>query len=268
MSFQPITNYANETGGSLATVAAAQGANGTGITQPTGGSGILGWLSGIYNRLAGVVLAAGSAIIGKVGIDQTTPGTTNGVQDASDGPVAAGAAAGKSSLAAGVFNTAAPALTNGQQVATQLDASGNARVNPTGSVGSFATTTVTAPGNGGTVQLTLTVPAGTKWQLQAFSLLVQAANASTPRIVSANITDAAGKFPVSIAAGVNAPINANTFFTFGPGLPLSTAITSTNASVPVPQVPMGPAFTINIFIQNTNAGDTLTATASYISYPN
>lgn len=29
----------------------AQGVSGTGITQPTGGSGILGWLSGIYNSL-------------------------------------------------------------------------------------------------------------------------------------------------------------------------------------------------------------------------
>lgn len=73
-------NAAQETGGNLATIATAQGVSGTGITFPAGGSGILGWLSGIYNRLAGVVLAAGSAIIGKVGIDQTTPGTTNGVQ--------------------------------------------------------------------------------------------------------------------------------------------------------------------------------------------
>lgn len=62
------------------TIATAQGAGGTGITEPAGGSGILGWLSGIYNRLSGLVLGAGSAIIGKVGIDQTTPGTTNGVQ--------------------------------------------------------------------------------------------------------------------------------------------------------------------------------------------
>jgi len=188
--------------------------------------------------------------------------------DQAEGTVAAGTAAGKSLLTGGVFNTSAPALTNGQQAASQFDASGNLRVNPSGSVGSFATTTVTSPGNGGTVQLIVTVPAATKWQLQTFSLLVQAANASTPRVVSANIADAAGKFPVSIAAGVNAPINANTFYTFGPSLPLSTVITATNASVPCPQVAMGPAFTVNVFIQNTNAGDTLTVTANYISYPN
>jgi hypothetical protein len=51
----------------------------TGAVQPTGGTGIRGWLSGIYITLltAGIkvatlpslVLAAGTAIIGKVGID-------------------------------------------------------------------------------------------------------------------------------------------------------------------------------------------------------
>lgn len=77
-------NAAIETGGNLATIATAQGAGGTGIVQPTGGSGILGWLSGIYDRLSKVVLAAGSAIIGQVGIDQTTPGTTNKVSLGTD----------------------------------------------------------------------------------------------------------------------------------------------------------------------------------------
>ena len=76
-------------------------ADGTG-TNP--GSGARGWLSGIYARLGGTLnvvigagantigavtqagtwavnstLQAGSAIIGRVGIDQTTQGTTNGV---------------------------------------------------------------------------------------------------------------------------------------------------------------------------------------------
>ena len=60
-------------------VITVDGIDGTGIVQPTGGSGSKGWLSGIYDRLAKVVLAAGTAIIGKVGIDQTTPGVTSGV---------------------------------------------------------------------------------------------------------------------------------------------------------------------------------------------
>jgi len=39
----------------LATVSGAQGTDGTGITQPTGGAGIRGWLSGIYNALIGAL---------------------------------------------------------------------------------------------------------------------------------------------------------------------------------------------------------------------
>lgn len=39
-----------ETGGNLAAVATAQGAAGAGLSPPTGGSGILGYLSGIYSR--------------------------------------------------------------------------------------------------------------------------------------------------------------------------------------------------------------------------
>jgi hypothetical protein len=45
---------------SAATTAAAQGAGGTGITAPTGGSGILGWLSGIYQKLSGSLVVTGT----------------------------------------------------------------------------------------------------------------------------------------------------------------------------------------------------------------
>lgn len=78
---------------------ADSGAAITGALMPAGGVGLTGWLSAIWSsaataanqttantslasiltKLGSVVLSAGSAIIGKVGIDQTTPGTTNGV---------------------------------------------------------------------------------------------------------------------------------------------------------------------------------------------
>lgn len=45
---------------SLVTVATAQGASGTGITQPTGGSGLMGWLSGIYAQALLIVTALGT----------------------------------------------------------------------------------------------------------------------------------------------------------------------------------------------------------------
>lgn len=53
-------NAAKETGGNLATLATAQGNAGSGISEPTGGSGILGWLSGIYNKLSGSIVVTGT----------------------------------------------------------------------------------------------------------------------------------------------------------------------------------------------------------------
>jgi hypothetical protein len=96
---------------------AQDGTDATGPVQTTGGVGIRGWLSTIAGRLAGTLtttvaagtqaigtvgvtslpgspaqqtgavvgLAAGTALVGKVGVDQTTPGTTNGVYDTSYG---------------------------------------------------------------------------------------------------------------------------------------------------------------------------------------
>lgn len=194
--------------------------------------------------------------------------TAMNVQDVADGPVSAGTAATKSNLVGGVANTSAPTPTAGQQIAIQLDTQGNQRVNPSGGAGSFSSSKTSAAGNGGTVQLTLTVPAATKWEVGGFLLLVQAANASSPRVISANAADASSNFLYSGAAGVNAPINANTLFMFGPSIPLSTSITATNASIPMPILVLGPASTINVFIQNTNASDTLTLTAMIKVYPN
>ena len=47
---------------------ALDGTDAPAVTPPTGGVGIRGWLSGIYSRLAGVILAASSATVGNVGI--------------------------------------------------------------------------------------------------------------------------------------------------------------------------------------------------------
>lgn len=69
-------NAAIETG-NLQTIAQAQGNSGTGINQPTGGTGLLGWLSGIYQKLSNTLtvtvsslpaLPTGSNSIGTVGV--------------------------------------------------------------------------------------------------------------------------------------------------------------------------------------------------------
>lgn len=67
--------------GNIATVATntANGTPITGTSLPAGGVGRFGWLSAIYSAIV-AQLPAGTNLIGKVGIDQTTPGTTNGVQ--------------------------------------------------------------------------------------------------------------------------------------------------------------------------------------------
>jgi hypothetical protein len=72
--------------GSIASGAIVSGADVTeGTTAETtvyagsGGCTVVACLKGIYSGVTGAI-PAGTALIGKVGIDQTTPGTTNGVQ--------------------------------------------------------------------------------------------------------------------------------------------------------------------------------------------
>ena len=61
-------------------------------------------------------------------VQSTSPWITN---DQSNGPVTPGTASTFSQLIGGQFNTALPVLTNGQQVAFQLDSSGRLIVSPT-----------------------------------------------------------------------------------------------------------------------------------------
>lgn len=103
-----------------------------------------------------------AASAGAIAVTQSTsPWVTS---DLADGSVAAGTAGTKSILGGLVFNTAAPSLTNGQQVALQGDSSGNLKVNlqtaipaGTNSIGNIGTvTTVSA-----VTAITNALPAGT-----------------------------------------------------------------------------------------------------------
>lgn len=71
------TGAASETG-NLQIVAQAQGSSASGVTQPAGGAGVLGWLSGIYQRLSNTLtvnvstlpsLPTGANTIGKVDVN-------------------------------------------------------------------------------------------------------------------------------------------------------------------------------------------------------
>jgi hypothetical protein len=89
------------------------------------------------------VLVAGSAIVGKVGIDQTTPGTTNLVSIGTNGTVnpqtpanwAIGtstqnsASVANGNLALAQFNTTPTTITSGNMSPVQMDNAGNLLVN-------------------------------------------------------------------------------------------------------------------------------------------
>ena len=86
----PLPSGAAQESGNLATISAAQGTSGTGISQPTGGSGLLGWLSGIYNKLSNALtvniasgqtvgIAAGTNAIGSVSAGGFTAISTTSV---------------------------------------------------------------------------------------------------------------------------------------------------------------------------------------------
>jgi hypothetical protein len=136
---------------------------------------------GIYNstlptlttgQQAGLQLDASGRLLVDIGASSGSISVTQGtspwiVQDSADGSVAAGTAGTKSMLGGLVYNTTAPTLTNGQQVALQGDVNGNllvdlktalpAGTNSIGNIGTVTTvTTVSA-----VTAITNALPAGT-----------------------------------------------------------------------------------------------------------
>jgi hypothetical protein len=186
------------------------------------------------------------------------------VQDMADGPVSAGTAAGKSMLTGLVAATSAPSPTAGQQIALQGDTHGTLRTSPYGATGSFANSTATGTGS---APASFTVPAATKWLLKSVSLQVVAANSGSPRVSLLTVANVGGNALAAQWVGIGAPINATTFYTFAPSLPLSTSLTVGYGTVGFPELALGPGYTISFFITNGVAGDTTNAVVNYISYP-
>src|SRR5579871_1785087 len=77
-----------------------------------------------FNVTVNAALPAGSNVIGAVTQSGTWTVATN-----ADAAVGAGSAPSKALLIAGVFNSSAPSLSNGQTAAVQFDSSGNLKVN-------------------------------------------------------------------------------------------------------------------------------------------
>lgn len=80
----------------------AVGTNSSGVTQPTGGAGILGWLSGIFSLLAGVIKVNIQNLPSIAGPGYNASGTGQFVPCADAGAVINCAAATTQTLVAGV----------------------------------------------------------------------------------------------------------------------------------------------------------------------
>lgn len=105
---------------------AAEGAKADAAYAGSGSASLIAIGKGSYAALVAAT-PAGTNLIGKVGIDQTTPGTTNGTVPA--GNVASGAAdSGNPVKVGGVYNSTPPTLTTGQRGNMQLDVNGNQQV--------------------------------------------------------------------------------------------------------------------------------------------
>ncbi len=140
----PISGTVTATFASVGATGAAVPASADYIGINVGGTltGATGTSSGI-NTVVNAALPAGTAIIGKVGIDQTTPGTTNGVQVNAALP-AGGNTIGNVGIAAGTaiigkvsIDQTTPGVTNGVQVNAALPAGANS----IGNIGTVSTVT-------------------------------------------------------------------------------------------------------------------------------
>jgi hypothetical protein len=186
------------------------------------------------------------------------------IQAATYGTVVPGTAGTQSELMGAVAQVSTvPAATDGQQVAAQADAGGSLRINPFGNQGSFKT--VVSSGAGNTTR-TITVTSGKKWEFLGGNIAFAVANSGSARPIGFNFSDSAAKVIATVNAGVSAAINTTSNYTFGPGVPLSTGLTTGAAQIPCPSLALGPSFTFNCASSTGVAGDTITVVLNVIEY--
>lgn len=182
------------------------------------------------------------------------------------GTRAAGSAATKAELVGGVYNTSAPAPTNGQQVAVQLDSAGNVRTNPTGYIGSFQNVinTPAAGANG-----VITVPTAKKYRVLSIRVKLVTSATSATRTVRVSINDATAEIFI-VNPGLTQAASLNYNYYFAPGLPFPAAGAASAVSgvnlCPAPLASIGPSFTIQTAVLNIQTGDQVTLSANLEEY--
>lgn len=246
------------------------------------------------------VLVAGTAIIGKVGIDQTTPGTTNGVQ------VNAALPAG-TNVIGHVINDASTALigkvgidqttpgtTNAVQDVSDGSVTAGTAASKSGLIGGVCATaapTVTVgqqiaiqldtvgnqrispygatgavashslAGGAGNLIFTITVPAATKWVIQCLNFNILTNGTAGNRTAAIELEDASSNLLGVFECGFTQPNSVNYFYTAGSGLPVTTTPQGGNSgNIPMPSITLGPGMKILILVSGGLAGDTVSST--------
>lgn len=211
-------------GGTSSSFAAAFPATGTAIGVKNGANMVNLAADGSSNLLVSVntALPAGTNLLGKVGIDQTTPGTTNGVQVNAALPAGTNVigvvgntqgstTSGQSGpLVQAAVTTAGPTYTTGQTSPLSLDTSGNLRVNVVagGSSGTVAQGSTTSGQNGMLTQgaVTTSAPTYTTAQTSPISLDTAGNLRTTDKVdIAAGAATAANGIPAYCAVSGTQP---------------------------------------------------------------
>lgn len=169
-----------------------------------------------------------------------------------DSTIGAATAPANQVVTGSVYNTAAPAPTNGQALARQSDAAGNIRVNIFGNVGSFTSQVVTATAGS---DASITVPAGKKWILKsAEATLTTNATAANRQMILATLDSSSNILAAGVASFTQAA-SAAIGYTFAPSVPNMASPVALNATQGFPEVFLGPGFVVRTFVGSKQTGD-------------
>ncbi len=209
-----LTGVLEPTGGTII-IPAQDGTDGTGITAPTGGVGIRGWLSGIYNKLAGTVAVSAASL----------PLPTGAAQDGTDGtgitPPTGGA--GIRGWLSGIFNLLGQILTastNPIPAGVNTTIIGSVGIDPTKN-----TVAITTPGRtpasesstAGNTAIAASIPAVAGQYSYLSAVFLSGLGATTAATVQCNITNVLSSnatsntwtFQIAVPQGVTVPLFAD-----------------------------------------------------------
>jgi hypothetical protein len=220
------------------------------------------------SKIAGTATAV-NAGANSAGVQRVTIATDDAPTTETHGTKAAGTAAAKSDLVGMVAASAAPAPTNGQQIALQGDLLGCLRVNPAGQTGSF-TSLISNPTAG--TNLNFAIPAGFKVRVKAIKVRLVTSSQSATRQMRIFVGDAAGvllarKTPIT---AVNTPYSQAASLTkdyiFGPNMGDSDYDTANEIYIGFPELSLGPGATIQTTVTNLQSGDVINFAACVEEY--